>query len=293
MKRSLRLRTLPCLVLVATATLCITSPTLGKGLEGDLAVPPEDERRCLEVTSDGLYVEECLQWSVLPSPQAEVGTSMPDAMRSILAAELQWREEFLRQTLSSVETTGVYSRWARWQGQERQRLGLHPFASRRSWSERSVFDLEVSYHGIESVHAEFDPAGNGSLEISFAHGAGLREVIFEEGRVTSDRDSSRQRADDFYMGCYIDTPAFDVFRPDFCAHLGYQASTAVFKVFLPYTPSAVVWVTPNASCSGLWCTAPISPGQTVNGYAYWVINGIPTGPLSATARYFFEPLGGF
>ena len=91
------------------------------------------------------------------------------------------------------------------------------------------------------------------------------------------------------MGCYIDTPAYDTYRADNCFQLGSSPSTVSFKVFLPYTPDYVVWSQPSSSCSGLWCNAPISPGQTVTGYAYWVIDGTPTGPVSATARYIFEP----
>lgn len=87
-------------------------------------------------------------------------------------------------------------------------------------------------------------------------------------------------------------PAFDLFRPDKCFALDNQPSQAVFSFFLPYTPEDYVWYNP-AGCGGRDSATPISPGQTISAGGYWVINGIPTGPVGAQATYFFEPGGNF
>lgn len=242
------------------------------------------QMRCHELVSGDFFVEECIQRSVSTDSSQAVSLSVPGPMLGLIAAELQWFEPFLAELFSTVEVSGTYSRRAKWQDQEMQQMAAHPFATRLIPGTRSIFDLAIANHAIRSLRAEFDSVGNGFLEIFSAGNGEIREVFFEDGLIASTRGGV-SKGGDFYMGCYIDTPAYDQFRANFCAQLGFQPSTVVFKVFLPYTPESVVWSSPNSTCSGLFCTVPISPGQTVYGYAYWVINGIPTGPVSASATY--------
>lgn len=270
-----------------------SSAVSAESKEGSSLSNSTDHYRCNELSERDFFVKECLRRSVSSEQNRTQFTPMPGQMLSLIAVELQWMEDFLVEIFLSEETSGVYSRWARWKDQDLQELATHSFATRFSRGEFSILDLEIANHEVRSLRAEYDDKGNGSVQVVYESSSEIREVVFGNGAIVSDRGGAGQNAGSFYMGCFIDTPAYDSFRPDLCVRFGFQPSTVSFQVFLPYTPQAVVWSLPDSSCSGLFCTVPISPGQTVYGYAYWVINNIPTGPVGATARYYYEPGGGF
>ncbi|WP_437623799.1 hypothetical protein [Sorangium sp. So ce1151] len=88
------------------------------------------------------------------------------------------------------------------------------------------------------------------------------------------------------MGCYIDTPAFDPYSDGFCFGVGNKRSTASFKLFTPAPPDYVVWYG-HPECTGVLCSVPISPGQTITMGAYYVYQGTPTQGADAVAEYSY------
>lgn len=99
-----------------------------------------------------------------------------------------------------------------------------------------------------------------------------------------------------YVGCYVDTPAWDEYSRDLCITLGRSTSVVSFKLFTPTMPSYVSWYITDpfgnpvgASCSLNECSAPISPGQVIYGNAaYYIVNGTPTQGAFAIAHYEFD-----
>jgi len=102
-----------------------------------------------------------------------------------------------------------------------------------------------------------------------------------------------------YVGCFIDTPAYDYYSPSYCYHGGSTPSTAVFRLFTSATPTHVEWSITDqygnpkpATCSGVDCFVPIRPRQVVYGNVlYYVVNGTPTQGAYAIAEYEYEPAG--
>lgn len=273
-----------CFVLATLLIIALCKSSLAFGVELPQAQP--DLQKCNELVNGDFLVKECIQLSRQDTALGSLPLSLPDQVSGLIATELQWAEPLLAETLLGQETSGTYFRKAKWQDNQAQDLGHHPFATQISRGEINTFDLEIANHNVQSLRVEIDQEGSGSLQILYESSQDLRHITLSKGLISSDRGTSSQNAGKFYMGCFIDTPAYDIFRPDYCAQLGYQPSSANFKVFLPYTPQAVVWSSPSSNCGGIFCTVPISPGQTVFGYAYWVVNNIPTGPVSATASYY-------
>ncbi|MEM9557347.1 MAG: hypothetical protein AAGC60_24020 [Acidobacteriota bacterium] len=249
---------------------------------------------CFEISDRAFTVRECLE---LDSPSSIAPATAPIASPVLAAAahELSWNPELLSQVSQRAEASGVYTRTAFLDG-EAMELRTDRFRAFREGSADHVrfgIDLEGQETASLLIETVEDGArragGSGALVVESGDGRSVTLPIVDGDVVPSARGSLGGTKSSFYMGCYIDTPAFDTYQADACFHLGTTPSIAAFKVFLPYTPQYVVWSQPSSSCSSVFCSAPISPGQTVYGYAYWVINNIPTGPVSATARYIFEP----
>lgn len=245
---------------------------------------------CFNVSDEaaGFTVQECLTWTRVSQVPSTAAPSIPETMLRQLGAELQWMPQLMPPLNQPGQLIGEYTRQATVRGLETHDMGSHALDLRAEVSGDLVaFTLRLEDHAVRSVEGEVDGAGDGHLTFSY-DGAATRTVRFEAGRQLLDAPPApSHKSSSFYMGCYVDTPAYDPFTPNSCWRLfGSQPTTAVFKVFLPYTPDSVVWFAPLSSCSSVWCSAPISPNQTVTAYAYWVINGIPTGPVvSATAHY--------
>ncbi len=260
---------------------------------GDLGADSLLQRTCLESTSaaGGLTVRECLSQACDTAEEVTTALTFPDRLLQIVGAELQWMSTLLPAMSQPGERHGEYTRLAGLQNEDLTELAAHPFSLKIDGDADVLsFQLQLESHRIRQVEAEVRGDATAFVVFTYADGAGQRTVLFEDGVPVHDSGSvAASRASSFYMGCFIDTPAYDQYRRDVCFRFGSQPSTVAFRVFLPYTPQSVVWLTPSSSCSGLVCIAPISPNQTVYGYAYWIINGTPTGPVSATAHYELEP----
>lgn len=267
-----------------------TSPIHGQ-LTTDAA--SAQQQGCFRMISGdgGLTVEECLTQSSADKGKAVPLPSLPDSMIQMIGAKLQWMPQLMPRWNQMGQTDGHYSRFAGLDDGELSELAVHPYTLHVDGTPGFVaFRLELENHKVQALEGEVSTAGDGFLTLTYRD-AEQGTVRFENHLPMKDSgDRVADKSSSFYMGCYIDTPAWDVYRPNTCRSFGeQQSSVAVFKVFLPYTPQSVVWVTPSSSCSGLTCWAPISLGQTVYGYAIWVINNTPTGPVGAQATYVYEP----
>lgn len=251
------------------------------------------EESCVEVTSETgrLAVRECLVQSFTKGSDLLTPMTIPSSVRHQIGAELLWMPHLLPTLDRAGEHRGELVRWATLPKDRVISLGSHPFVARVEVQDGLItFRLELEDHKVSSVDGEISNDGDGLLVFTEVGTAEQRTMVFEDGQLVQSADPGiADRSSSFYMGCYIDSPRFDHFHPDICYQFGTGSSVAVFKVFLPYTPSSVVWLTPSSTCSGLYCTSPISARQTVYGYAYWVINGTPTGPVAAQAIFEYEP----
>jgi hypothetical protein len=98
-----------------------------------------------------------------------------------------------------------------------------------------------------------------------------------------------------FLSCYVDTPAYDEYSQDRCSAFGTQPSWASFQL-TPHAPPSYVewWIYDNngnevaQSCSGVTCSVPILPGQTLQAGTYYIANGIPTQGAAATAVYRYN-----
>ena len=253
-----------------------------------------DHRACLEISNDDgqFIVRECLLQSNATLRKVVATPRIPEIMSRIVASELLWAEQLLPELNQPGSSQGVLSRQGRLGQGDWSDLGTHAFGLHVAGGPDFVaFALRLDDHHLASLEGEVDDSGNGFLLTTHAETGTQRKILFSKGAPLSDSGAGvgAKSQSTFYMGCLIDTPRFDLFSPNVCRQLGSQPTTTVFKLFLPYTPSHVIWTAPSSSCNGIWCSGPISPSQTVVGHAYWVINGIPTGPLSAQAIYYFEP----
>ena len=242
---------------------------------------------CWQSTDRSFTVKECIE-DLRTSPVTGGVLEVPENLVQTVSAELAWAPSLVEAVLNHGSARGRLTRTATLDGVATD-LGSHFFATDRNGGlDRLELSIRLRGHDIHEVQVSLDAEGTGSFR-SVGEAKAPRTVEFERGLPISDSGDTRAAAkSSFYMGCFIDTPAYDQYRADNCFLLGSSPSTASFKFFLPYTPSYYVWYNPGG-CSGQWCTVPISPGQTISGSGYWVINGIPTGPVSATAHYFFEP----
>lgn len=94
------------------------------------------------------------------------------------------------------------------------------------------------------------------------------------------------------MGCFIDTPAFDTYSMHSCFRLGSQSSVAVFKVFGLDNPAFFRFNWSHSGCSGVTCSIPISPGQTLGAWVQFEdLRSGATDAVAATAYYELEPIG--
>ena len=291
---------IPLVTALVTVLLVVISAGAGSGVLQARAHDSEGRgvghRECVEVGSaEGFAVKECLVYDRSGELTANL-PPWPSAMLQVLGSELQWRELFIVGFDYPQQVEGTYARLTSLEGKAFEELISHPFVLEVEGEQGSArLALELENHAVSGVVAEVLDDGSGSIDLVYRDGS-KRRFLFDDGRLVYDsaagespRLSESEKSSSFYMGCYIDTPAWDVYRADLCFALGSSPSLVSFKVFLPYKPSSVVWSAPSSSCSSIYCSAPISPGQTVYGYAYWVINGTPTGPVGATARYLYEP----
>ncbi len=288
------IRNVKTLVEFLTVGLVLTFVSLSPAqAEPTLDTSSAQQRGCFQMISEdgGLTVKECLTQTSTAAGKVVALPSLPDSMIQMIGAELQWMPQLMPRWNQMGQTSGHYSRFAGLDSAELSKLAEHPFALHVDGTPGFVaFRLELENHMVQTIEGELSVAGDGFLTMTYRD-AEQRSVRFEQNFPTQGyADNPADKNSSFYMGCYIDTPAWDTYRPNTCYRLwGQQSSVAVFKVFLPYTPQSIVWVTPSSSCSATTCSAPISPGQTVYGYAYWVINNTPTGPVGATAIYLDEP----
>jgi hypothetical protein len=65
-----------------------------------------------------------------------------------------------------------------------------------------------------------------------------------------------------YVGCYIDTPAYDVYTVDRCRASGSTPTVAVFQLITP-TPALFVRWYDHPECTYDVCAVPIAPGESV------------------------------
>ena len=88
------------------------------------------------------------------------------------------------------------------------------------------------------------------------------------------------------MDCYIDSPAYDQYTPDYCFRLGTTASIASFRL-RPATPACGYSWYGHPECTTAVCNVPIRPGQTISLGAYYIAcsTGVPTLGAGATAEY--------
>ncbi|NJL26402.1 MAG: hypothetical protein HC897_00315 [Thermoanaerobaculia bacterium] len=273
-----------------TIALCSTLTVLSGAAPSiaEMAAEPTQRASCIEVSDRAFTVRECLQIDRAATDSTAI-PSLPDSFVTIMANELLWSPSLLREVGLMQEAQGQYTRTA-WLGDQETRLDADRFfVSHSSAAELAQFSLRLEHPTVKAVEATYSQEGSGSLTF-FDHVDGERTFFFETGKLVSKPEIAvTEKSSSFYMGCYIDSPAFDQYRRDFCFRLGSVGSIVSFRVFLPYQPSYYVWVTPSSSCSSSTCNVPISPGQTIGGYAYWVINGTPTGPVGAIAEYEYEP----
>ena len=289
-RRTIRLATLAVLAAVALAPPSTASATDEGSVVGCVADGLACQQTCLETTDNtaGFTVRECLHRGLATGRAGSPTLAVPDGMLREIGAQLLWRPLLLPHLNRPGKLYGTFTRHAGLEADGLRTMGSHPFIVQvEEYDDSIAFRIDLENHEILSVEGEVLADGQGSLVFTDSASGQERIVLFERGKIAkaSDPVLTSKATSSFYMGCYIDTPAYDQFRPNGCYQWGTQASTAVFKVFLPYTPESVVWVLPSHSCSSLFCSAPISPGQSVGGYAYWVINNTPTGPVGATANY--------
>lgn len=283
-------------LMTSIAATLLSLPAFGKtGGPAMAAVEPGSgpatatQTGCFEKGSDdgSLSVTECLTQTSAAHRPAAAAPAVPDAIFQTLSAELQWMPQLMPRWNQPGHLSGVYTRSAVVESGKTFDMGSHAFDLKiEVAAELAAFTLQVEDHRVHRVTGEFDAQGNGLIDLTY-NDASQRSLRYEAGAVADDTGAvESDKSSSFYMGCYIDTPAYDTFTANSCWRLfGSQPTVAVFKVFLPYTPQSVVWFGQVSGCSGIWCTAPISPNQSVSAYAYWVINGTPTGTVGATATY--------
>lgn len=91
------------------------------------------------------------------------------------------------------------------------------------------------------------------------------------------------------LACYVDTPAYDLFNPNVCGALGWGPSVAVFKVQNVNTNLYdIYWSEPSCTTNSVFCTVPISPGQTKTVTAYLYFRPEPEGAFIYSATAFYE-----
>lgn len=253
----------------------------------DFAPVGSEGALCWQSTDRSFTVQECID-DIRTTPVAGGVVELPQNLVQTLSAELKWAPSLVDAVLSHGTFRGEFTRTAVLDGVATD-LGSHSFVARRDGGlERAELDIQLRGHDVHRLTVSLDAEGTGFLR-SQGLAKAQRTVEFQKGLpVTDTGDVQSAAKSSFYMGCFIDTPAWDPYRADNCYLFGSTPSTASFRFFLPYTPSYYVWYNPGG-CSGQDCTVPISPGQTISAGGYWVINGIPTGPEGATAHYFFEP----
>lgn len=132
-------------------------------------------------------------------------------------------------------------------------------------------------------------ANQDSLSLSaedLAHLALPEHVDLNEGKNLQNKSS----AGNIKMECYVDTPAWDVFRSPRCGSAGSAyTTTAVFRVSNVPSYAHVIWS--NAGCPAYLpnlCFQSITQNQGITGVAT-VVNsntGQVITAVSATAHYF-------
>lgn len=91
------------------------------------------------------------------------------------------------------------------------------------------------------------------------------------------------------LACYIDTPAYDVFRANACFAVGMSPSVAVFKVQNVNTSLwDIYWSESSCTTNSIFCTIGISPGQQKTVTAYLWFRPEPEGAFTYSATAYYE-----
>lgn len=91
------------------------------------------------------------------------------------------------------------------------------------------------------------------------------------------------------LACFVDTPAYDLYRPNACFAVGASSSVAVFKV-QNINPNNydIYWSEPSCTTNSTQCVVSISPGQTKTVTASLVFRPEPEGTFTYTATAVYE-----
>ncbi len=275
---------------IRSTTSCLAASLVLTALSLNITAAPNHDSFadsvCREHGQDGFRVSECLD--ILSPALSEKNIVLDDAFIVQLANGLLWDQVLLREVLDSGITQGIYTRTAYIEDKQ-WILGEHSFTIDSNITNQKIHVIiELEGHSVATAELFVDySSGSGDGFISFrALDANDTTIFIRDGQMSLAESSEYNTAASYYMGCFIDTTGFDTYKANRCGLGGSTPSTASFKVFSPSTPDSVIWTLPSSSCSGLFCDAPISPGESISGYAYLVINGTPIGPVSATANYF-------
>ncbi len=88
------------------------------------------------------------------------------------------------------------------------------------------------------------------------------------------------------MKCFVDTPAYDLFRYDACFSVGAaRTTTAVFRVDNVPAGSSILWSDSNCTANNNTCFVPIRQYQTKNVSATVLKPDGTYSTTSATAHY--------